>query len=616
MSTQICPSCLSQKFDHGRCMNCGFSRAEYRPAPTALPLDTMIGKYRIGVMKATSRQSQIYTGIDVASSAPVLIEEFFPAKMVGRMTDGLRVLPAQSDPQSQQRFQQACRMIEMSTQNRPLRKAAVIRANNTIYNVFEPMMNVPADAQCEALADNPVYFRGPDDKPLMTINMLPIPPMPRERAYDPTGTAAKDVLVRTQMDTSTVKEQADLKPIKLKKKSKLPIILSAAGVAVIALVCVLVILLTKKTPDSNPTIAVVTTTPADHTVSNDASNELGEFHIEGGAEDKDQVATATDQETNKQVITPKDNTKSDDDTATEKEKSNGSSDEENDEEDTYKAKNGKGDDAEPTNKEDDADSEKDDEKSSEAEEDSKKPADTKDGEEESDQPEDSNKAPNADDKEPSDDTQNTQLDEHVSSELSSLKSIADKLRVEVKESTTVYLKNTDRNELDAGRVYRVMCVTDGKKENVFSASGKNGYDINVKVDSGESARLRIYTMSRGKASPIDTVQVMMIVWEDVGRLKKGEYITVGNIEDWARIQEKFLEKKDVCLRLIDTGNQYYLRVTYTEGKKKEPTQIDYKIKTVPLNGTDQSSGTQQVPDHQDSDNHAGTSSPFVDKGTD
>lgn len=556
-------------------MNCGFSRAEYRPAPTALPLDTMVGKYRIGVMKATSRQSQIYTGIDVASSAPVLIEEFLPAKMVGRMTDGLCVLPAQGDPQSQQRFQQACRMFETSMQNRPLRKLAVIRANNTVYNVFEPMMNVPADAQCEALADNPVYFRGPDDKPLMTINMLPIPPMPRERAYDPTGTAAIGVPVRTQMEPNIVQPQVGPKTIVKKKKNKLPIILAAAGVAVIALVCLLVILLTQKTVptiDPEPTAVVATTAPVDHAPSDVQNTGLGELHNVDDEKDEDQGTTDTDLEPVKSIGILR-NVTSSDDNATQGE--NGSSD------------------------------------SSDGKDEAVAASTAKDGENEADQSEDGKKNSSASDNEANtpEATQPVQETEPVSSELTNLESIADQLHVEVKADTpATSIDNNERVDVRGGEVYDVLCATDSKKKKyVFSVSGDNAY-INVNVNGG--AKLRIYTMSGGKASPIDTVQVMMIVWEDVGRLKKGEYITVENIEDWARIQKKILEKKDARLRISDFEDSYYLIVTYTDKGKKEQSE-KYKIKKVLPSGTDESSGTQPVEDGQERDSHSGTGSSWV-----
>ena len=239
MSAQICPSCLSQKLDQGRCQSCGFNRADYWPAQQALPLDTMIGKYRIGVLKAVSRQSQVYTGIDIQASTPVLIEEFLPAKTAGRHPDDPRVLLAKNDAQNQQRFQQACRLLEESRQNRPLRKVAVLRANNTVYSVFAPMPNVPVDAQCEALADNPVFFRNEGNQPLMTINALAIPPMPRERPF---STDVKEIPQPAPSQAPQVVSEvpAERAP-KPKRRWLKPVLISAAAVLVLALGCVLLL---------------------------------------------------------------------------------------------------------------------------------------------------------------------------------------------------------------------------------------------------------------------------------------------------------------------------------------------------------------------------------------
>lgn len=569
-------------------MNCGFSRAEYRPAPTALPLDTMVGKYRIGVMKATSRQSQIYTGIDVASSAPVLIEEFLPAKMVGRMTDGLCVLPAQSDPQSQQRFQQACRMFETSMQNRPLRKLAVIRANNTVYNVFEPMMNVPADAQCEALADNPVYFRGPDDKPLMTINMLPIPPMPRERAYDPTGTAAIGVPVRTQMEPNIVQPQVGPKTIVKKKKNKLPIILAAAGVAVIALVCLLVILLTRKTVptiEPEPTAVVATTAPVDHAPPDVQNTGLGELHNVDDEKDKDQGTTNTDLEPIKSIGILR-NVTSSDDNSTQAE--NGSSD------------------------------------SSDGKDEAVAASTAKDDENEADQSEDGKKNSSASDNEANtpEATQPVQETEPVSSELTNLESIANQLYVKVEENNNVDSVNEGpRVPLEKDNICKAEWVPE--YNNVFIGENGNNVYIHVKAPKGEIVKLRIYTKSSDKlvkgegAHANDEVeidinkdfQVMMKVWEDVGGLKKDDFIIIENDED-NNVWESIRKSKSVSLKLTHTNDGYYMIVTYTDMKKQEKIR-ECKIKTVVLDGADESSGTQPVEDGQERDSHSGTGSSWV-----
>ena len=185
MSATICPSCLSRSFESGRCGKCGFAAAEYKPPRTALPLGTVVGKYRIGVMKSNSRQSQIYAAAHTETSTPVIIEEFFPAKVVGRRPDSAEVSLVTDNEEQAQRFEQGCLLLEASAQKRPLNRLETFRANNTVYSVFEPAGTTPIAAQCEMMADYPYYFRDQNGMPMMSINLLTIPPMPALRDYNP-----------------------------------------------------------------------------------------------------------------------------------------------------------------------------------------------------------------------------------------------------------------------------------------------------------------------------------------------------------------------------------------------------------------------------------------------
>ena len=193
VSAQICPACLSAKYTSGRCSQCGFQESEYKTLPTALPLNSVVGSYRIGVMKTTSRQSQIYTGFHSGTSNPVIIEEFFPQKVAGRLPGNPTVMIAAPDPEKERRFQQACLQIEVSAQQRPLKRIDVVRANNTIYSVFETSAGASALAQCESLADYPCCFRDGNGIPIMTINALEIPPMPEERPFNPAQIEKKNL---------------------------------------------------------------------------------------------------------------------------------------------------------------------------------------------------------------------------------------------------------------------------------------------------------------------------------------------------------------------------------------------------------------------------------------
>lgn len=270
MSAQFCPSCMNQSYEANGCVKCGFSRAQYRAAQMALPLDSVIGKYRIGVLKTNSRQSQIYTGIDTETSRPVLIEEFLPQRTSGRQPGNPMVQLAMNDAATQRRFQEACKIMQTSTQSRPLYKLGTVAANNTIYTVFDLMPKAPLDAQCEALADNPVYFRGNDGKPMMTINALVIPPMPAERAYNPKGSVVEKTVGHTAMVETAPAAAApamNAKPAKEKKLNKKVIkivSIAAAGVLFIGggvLIGVNVIGGKQPEPTFTPEVTVEATAP-------------------------------------------------------------------------------------------------------------------------------------------------------------------------------------------------------------------------------------------------------------------------------------------------------------------------------------------------------------------
>ena len=143
MSAQTCPSCLSPKYEGGRCAQCGFTAAEYTAPRTALPVGSAVGAYRLGVMKTSSRQSQIYTGVHTETSAPVIIEEFFPARVAARTPGNPAVAVNPKDETAAERFQQACLLLEASDQKRPLERAETLRENDTVYSVFKPKAGVP-----------------------------------------------------------------------------------------------------------------------------------------------------------------------------------------------------------------------------------------------------------------------------------------------------------------------------------------------------------------------------------------------------------------------------------------------------------------------------------------
>ena len=227
MSAIFCPSCLAKQYENGCCAKCGFAGAEYKAAKTALTMGTVIGKYQIGVMKSTSRQSQIYTAVHTETSVPVILEEFFPNKTAGRVPNGFEVaLTNPNDSESAHRYEQAQFLIEASNQKRPLKRIDVVRANNTIYSIFEAVPSVSVATQCEMMADNPYYFRDQDGKPTMTINALEIPPMPDERAYVESRDPLKAPIttVAEPMASNPVVEEVEQQTKKRKSKALIAII--------------------------------------------------------------------------------------------------------------------------------------------------------------------------------------------------------------------------------------------------------------------------------------------------------------------------------------------------------------------------------------------------------
>ncbi len=281
MSVTICPSCLTRQFENGTCTSCGFNSAEYKPGKTALPLACVVGSYRVGVLKSSSRQSQIYAAVHTETSAPVILEEFFPANMVGRVQNTTEVVLAEKDEAVEERYEWAVDLIEKSTQKRPMERKEVFRANNTIYSVFDPVANVKVAVQCEVLADNPWYFRDQDGKPMMSINALSIPPMPQDRPYDeeryqrksPVTQAVEipDVTTTNQLITESVKQQ------KQKKHKKTVLFAGIAAALVIAAGVTGIILGNRSNPDN--TAPVVTATP-EPVVSTDPNGDTGTDNTE------------------------------------------------------------------------------------------------------------------------------------------------------------------------------------------------------------------------------------------------------------------------------------------------------------------------------------------------
>lgn len=174
---KYCPGCMCPQPKLSICPFCHFQESEYHPAPTALPIDAMVGPYRVGALVAQNRQAQCYCALDTRNERPVLLEEFFPFTVVGRKTGQNQVSVARRYPN----YEMAVSMFEHSTQRRCLDLLGTLRENNTVYRIYELNSLTPPAAQAERMLDDPIRFHDEIGAPLMTINGLPIPKLPRER---------------------------------------------------------------------------------------------------------------------------------------------------------------------------------------------------------------------------------------------------------------------------------------------------------------------------------------------------------------------------------------------------------------------------------------------------
>ena len=308
MSSNICPSCFSRQYEAGRCGKCGFTGAEYKPERTALRMGSIAGTYCIGLMKFNSRQSQVYTAVHTETSIPVIIEEFFPAKVAGRASNTDEVALASGDAESMKRFQQACLLIELSTQKRPLKRIESFRANNTVYSVFEPIGTVSVAAQCEMMADNPYYFRDQNGKPMMTINALPIPDMPLERSYDAHRYAnnGPETVVSEKEDTPPVRTE---KPTG-RKRIFITIGSIAAALALISIVLVFVFNKPDWKGETDKQQETAQTVEVDRTAADnqDPGNQQQDENNSESAESKEDTAvTPADAEAGKNDAEPTEN---------------------------------------------------------------------------------------------------------------------------------------------------------------------------------------------------------------------------------------------------------------------------------------------------------------------
>ena len=165
-----CTRCI-QNFTGDSCPNC---KGPFAPVKESLVANAVLSsRYNIGAALAQSRQGICYAALDSVTETPVLVEEFYPRSAVRR--DGLRVMPKEGFSKS---FQTA---LNAEPTGRTLNCQEVIKANGTVYRVYQPKAGESLDKQAAALLDSPVLFRNSAGEPTMSINLLPIPSLPKAR---------------------------------------------------------------------------------------------------------------------------------------------------------------------------------------------------------------------------------------------------------------------------------------------------------------------------------------------------------------------------------------------------------------------------------------------------
>lgn len=174
-----CPNCMSEMAQNNGCSRCGYPDISPAKVPNALAQGTVIGsRFELGLVRQDSFQSIAYIAWDRQLQMPVVVTEFFPRNQAVRK-NGL-VMPRRFPAL----YQQACAMYVNSQQPMPLPLIAALAENGTAYRVYQlTAETIHSGELIDRLLDAPVYFRSTDQKPLMNVCALEIPPMPTRREW-------------------------------------------------------------------------------------------------------------------------------------------------------------------------------------------------------------------------------------------------------------------------------------------------------------------------------------------------------------------------------------------------------------------------------------------------
>ncbi|MDO5378119.1 MAG: protein phosphatase 2C domain-containing protein [Clostridia bacterium] len=163
---------MKEKTSQGACRYCGFDLRDYETPPTAMPVGSRLGHYQVGIMLRRSRQSQCYIGIDSKTKKRVLIEEFFPSPVLGRCSGQ----PVTAIVGERSHFERAKEQFSAPKARKD--GADVVLENGTAYRVTRLKKDIGLAEQAESILDRPIEFSEDSEKGRLSINALPIPPIP------------------------------------------------------------------------------------------------------------------------------------------------------------------------------------------------------------------------------------------------------------------------------------------------------------------------------------------------------------------------------------------------------------------------------------------------------
>ncbi len=194
MALQLCPRCMQKKQDGVKCVNCGFVADEYHAPANVLTPGMNVANCITGIALAVSRQAICYSAMDLETNTQVLLEEFYPSAAVKR--ENGNVVQKRSDA----RFAEAAELFANTKETgRKAKLIKVTKENNTVYREYElnPVDNRTPEKAADVLLDYPIRFRDKNDKPLFSINALPIPPLPEKKRIEvrTNGKAKKKFLI-------------------------------------------------------------------------------------------------------------------------------------------------------------------------------------------------------------------------------------------------------------------------------------------------------------------------------------------------------------------------------------------------------------------------------------